>query len=387
MYQQLPTLTRQLAQTVCMTGLALTMLSGCNSSNIQPATPDEQFQAVLEEAVERGLPAVSVTIEGRNIDFSGVAGVTELAGGEALRQESRFYIASSGKTLLAATLVQMAGDGLLGLDDPINRWLPREITDRIPSGAGMSVRMLLNHTTGIYDFQNDGDAWDNDFFLVSGPDRQWTQTDALPFFLDKPLHFEPGSDYSYSNSNYILAALIIEAVSGQPVQHAIRQRIIDPLGLAHTLQGDEAIGRAGLVHGYFEDEGERYDSHPWYSHYGLADGGIQSNSRDLARFIRGLLTSDLILDDAMRAEMLQPSLLGTPPSSYGLGINIRRIEQNGETVYSHSGKDPGYQTKMLFVESRDTVITLCASGSFGEYDEIVEQLLLEIFTLLEELQT
>ncbi|MFC1363272.1 MAG: hypothetical protein G8D61_06390, partial [gamma proteobacterium symbiont of Ctena orbiculata] len=60
MYQQLPTLTRQLAQTVCMTGLALTMLSGCNSSNIQPATPDEQFQAVLEEAVERGLPAVSV---------------------------------------------------------------------------------------------------------------------------------------------------------------------------------------------------------------------------------------------------------------------------------------------------------------------------------------
>ncbi|PVV05695.1 MAG: hypothetical protein B6D77_18440 [gamma proteobacterium symbiont of Ctena orbiculata] len=387
MFQQLPIFTKQLTQIVCMTSLTLSMLTGCNSSNIQQVTPDEQFQAVLDEAVERGLPAISVTIQGRNIDFSGVSGVSDLSSGEQVRQDNRFYVASTGKTILAATLVQMAGDGLLGLDDPIHRWLPLAITDRIPSSEQMSVRMLLNHTTGIYDFQNDGEEWDNDFFLVSGPDRQWTQADALPYFLDKPLHFEPGNDYSYSNSNYILAALVIEAVSGQPVQHAIRQRIIDPLGLTHTLHGDEAIGQAGLVHGYFSEEGERYDSHPWYSHYGLADGGIQSNSQDLARFIRGLLTSDLALNDSMRSEMLQPSLLGTPPSSYGLGINIREIEQSGETIYSHSGKDPGYQTKMLYLESKDTVITLCASGSFGAYDETVEQLLLEIFTLLEELQS
>jgi D-alanyl-D-alanine carboxypeptidase len=377
---------KQLAQFVCMTGLTLTMLTGCNSSNIQQATPNEQFQAVLDEAVARGLPAVSVTIEGRNIDFSGVSGVSDLSSGEQIQMDNRFYVASTGKTFLAATLVQMAGDGLLDLDDPISRWLPREITDRIPSSAEMSVRMLLNHTTGIYDFQNDGDEWDNDFILVSGPDRQWTQADVLPYFLDKPLHFEPGTDYSYSNSNYILAALIVESVSGGPVQLAIRQRVIDPLGLENTLHGDEAIGQAGLVHGYYSDEGERYDTQPWYSHYGLADGSIQTNSEDLARFIRGLLKSDLVLNDSMRSEMLQPSLLGTPPSSYGLGINIREIEQSGETIYSHSGKDPGYQTEMLYFENKDTVITLCASGSFGDYDETVQELLLEIFTLLEELQ-
>ncbi|MES9825293.1 MAG: serine hydrolase domain-containing protein [Candidatus Thiodiazotropha endolucinida] len=387
MLQNLTALSNRICHIACITGLTLFMLTGCNSSNIQPATPEEQFQTVLEEAVERGLPAVSVTIKGRNIDFSGVAGITDLTSGESVQSNHRFYVASTGKTFLAATMVQMAGDGLIDLDDPIGRWLPPEITGRIPSSTDMSIRMLLNHTTGIYDFQNDGEAWDNDFFLVSGPDRHWTQADALPYFLDKPLHFEPGSDYSYSNSNYILAAIIVETATGQPVQLAIRQRVIDPLGLVHTLHGNEAVGQAGLVDGYFNDEGERYDSHPWYSHYGLADGGIQSNSQDLARFIRGLLTSDLVLNDSMRSEMLQPSLLGVPPSSYGLGINIREIEQSGETVYSHSGKDPGYQTKMLYVESKDTVITLCASGSFGTYDETVEQLLLEIFTLLEELQS
>ncbi|MCU7842528.1 MAG: beta-lactamase family protein [Candidatus Thiodiazotropha sp. (ex Monitilora ramsayi)] len=386
MFQHLPSCSKSFAHALFATGLALSLLTGCNSSNISDATPDEQFQAVLNEAVEKGLPAVSVTIKGRNIDFTGVAGMTDLATGEAVRLNDRFYVASTGKTFLAATLVQMAGEGLLNLDDPISLWLPDTITGRIPSSSQMTARMLLNHTTGIYDFQNDGEDWDNEFFLVSGPDRHWTQSDVLPFFLDKPLHFEPGTDYSYSNSNYILAALIIEAVSGEPLQHAIRQRVIAPLNLAYTLHGDEAIGTPGLVHGYFNETGERFDTHPWYSHFGLADGGIQTNSQDLARFLLGLMKSDLVLNDQMRQEMFQPSQLGTPPSTYGLGINIRPVEQTGDLIYSHSGKDPGYRTEMLYLDGKDTVITLCASGSFGEYDGMVQALLMDIFTLLADLQ-
>ncbi|MCU7828869.1 MAG: beta-lactamase family protein [Candidatus Thiodiazotropha sp. (ex Myrtea sp. 'scaly one' KF741663)] len=386
MFQHLISLTKPLGQILLTSGLTLALLTGCNSTNVSNATPEEQFQAVLDEAVERGLPAVSVRILGRNIDFTGVAGVKDLDSGEPVGMSDRFYVASTGKTFLAATVIQMAGEGRLDLDDPIAAWLASSITDRIPSSNQMTVRMLLNHTTGIYDFQNDGDEWDNEFFLISGPDRHWTQADALPFFLDKPLHFEPGTNYSYSNSNYILAALIVEAVTGEPVQLAIRHRVIEPLNLAYTVHGDEANGLPGLVHGYFNDGGERFDAHPWYSHFGLADGGIQTNAQDLAKFILGLMQSDLVLNDQLRQEMLEASGLGTPPSTYGLGINIRTIEQSGELIYSHSGKDPGYQTEMLYLEGKDTVITLCASGSFGEYDEIAQALLLDIFTLLADLQ-
>ena len=373
--------------TLMITLLTLTQLTGCHSSNSNTrASTDEQFQAALDEAVSKGLPGVSVRIAGRNIDFSGSAGITDFDNREPVTEQSRFYVASVGKTFLAATMVQMASDGIFALEDPITRWLPGSVTERIPSSERMTIRMLLNHTTGIFDFQNDSDEWDNEFFYGSGPQRHWTQEDALPFFLDKPLHFEPGTNYSYSNSNYILAAMIVETATEAGVENAIRNRIIEPLGLTHTLHGQEAAGIPGLVHGYVLDEGDRFDVHPWYSHFGLADGGIQTTADDLAEFILGLLKSDKVLDDAMRQEMLQPSLLGTPPSHYGLGISIKPLLQASEVLYTHSGKDPGYQAEMLYFEEKETVITLCASGSFDEYDEIAQELMLTLFTLLEELQ-
>lgn len=365
---------------------AVHALSGCHSSDTQEPTANEQFQSVLDEAVKDGLPAVSVTIKGRNIDFTGSAGVSDLSTGEKIDNNDRFYIASSGKTLLAATLVQMAGEGLLDLDDPISNYLPVDITDQIPSSENMTIRMLLNHTTGIFDFQNDSDAWDNEFYFVSGPERHWSQEDVLPYFLNQPLHFEPGMDYSYSNSNYILAALVIESVTGESVDYSIRQRVIEPLGLMNTYHGNETLGLPGLVHGYYTDGLDRFDVHPWYSHFGLGDGGIQTTSEDLAIFITALITSDMILTDAMKAEMFQPSGLGTPASTYGLGINIRQIDTTGDLIFSHSGKDPGYQTEMIYIASKETVITICASGSFVDYDNLFQQLVLELFTLLEELQ-
>ncbi|MEJ2622530.1 MAG: serine hydrolase [Candidatus Thiodiazotropha sp.] len=366
--------------------LSMTLLTGCDSNSSDDASANERIQDALEEAVSKGLPAVSVRIKGRNIDFSGSAGVVDLSTMQEATEEHRFYVASVGKTFTAATMVQMAADGLINLDDTITRWLSEEITSRIPFSDQMTIRMLLNHTTGLFDFQNDSEDWDNDFFYISGPTRHWQQTDALDFFLDKLLHFEPGTNYSYSNSNYILAALIIESASGSTLQSEIRNRIIEPLGLEHTLQGHEATGISGLVHVYVDDQGETIDLYPWYSHFGLADGGIQTTAQDLAKFILGILRTDIVLDDAMRAEMLQASGLGTPASKYGLGISVTPIAGSDEVIYSHSGKDPGYQAEMIYFQEKDTVITLCANGSFEPYDPIAQELLLTIYQLLEELQ-
>ncbi|MCU7921130.1 MAG: beta-lactamase family protein [Candidatus Thiodiazotropha sp. (ex Dulcina madagascariensis)] len=369
-----------------MACLGIIFLSGCNSNTNTRKTTTERFQDTLDNAVSEGLPAVAVTIKGGNIDFYGAAGMADLQTAEALTPEHRFYVASIGKTFLAATTVQLAADGLLNLDDAITAWLPGSVTERIPSSSDITIRMLLNHSSGIYDFQNDGEAWDNDFYAI-GPDQQWQNSDVLPYILDRPLHFPPGTDYRYSNSNYILVALIVETATGETIQNVIRNRVIEPLGLLHTLHGDETAGLPGLAHGYFNDEGERLDVYPWVSHYGLADGGMQTTAGDLADFLLGLLKTDKVLDDAMRTEMMTPSGLGNPPSTYGLGIDIIPVSATNTVIYTHGGKDPGYQATMLYIAGKDTVITICASGSFGDYDPVYEQLLPELFALLEELQT
>ncbi len=371
----------------------LTILNaGCSSSgkrvNTVPEpelTVAERLQGVLDQAVVDGLPGVALAILSDEISFTGVAGVEDVATAAPLTNTHRFYLASIGKTYTSVAIVRLAADGLLHLDDPITDWLPDSITDRIPSADAITVRSLLNHTSGIFDYQNDGDdgaEWEAAF--IPDPARHWMNTDVLPFFLDQPLNFEPHGDYRYSNSNYVLAALIAEAATGLSIQDVIRYYVIDPLGLRDTLHGFDAVGLAGLAHGYFRFEDELVDLYPWYSHYGVGDGGIQATAADLARFARGIFTTDAVLDDAMRAEFLEPSAAGDPPSAVGLGIKVIQGETSDVVIFASGGRDPGARADVIHLQTPDQSITiaLCANAAFDEFDILYENLTQAVFDVL-----
>lgn len=366
------------------------LMVGCNSSSqpivTPPSTVDdipqstiaERLQAVLEQAVADGLPGAALAVRGDDFRFDGVAGVEDIATAVPLSVNHRFYLASVGKTYTAVAMLKLASDGLLNIDDPITSWVPAAITDQIPTSDRISIRSLLNHTSGIFDFRNDGNEgkeWD-DVFIVD-PTIQWANTDVLPYFLDKPLHFAPGTDYRYSNSNYVLAALIAEAASGMPIEDVIRHYIIEPLGLQDTVHGNEAQGLPHFAHGYLNADGDIIDTYPWYSHYGVSDGGIQSSAADLADFVRQILSGDTILDNDMRAYLLTPSGVGNPPSIYGLGIEIIAEANTNNIIYQHAGKNEGYQAIFGHITSADKALTLslCVNASLGDYDSLHEQLI------------
>lgn len=219
MRNQLQTYKHTLKATVLFSTISLSVLTGCNTSNdpvyTDPLIPTtaERFQSFLDTATTDGLPGVALTVQSKEVNYSGVSGVTDLQSGEPLSLDNRFYIASIGKTFHAVAMVQLASEGLMNLNDGINRWLPDVITSHIPSSENRTVLMLLNHTTGIQDFQNDMEEWYDDF--LKNPDREWNNADILPYIMDRSLHFEPGTDYRYSNTNYVLAALIAEVASGE----------------------------------------------------------------------------------------------------------------------------------------------------------------------------
>lgn len=362
------------------------LMVGCSSSNQPSVTPpptvgdtpqptvSARLQAALQQAVADGLPGAALAVKGDNIDFAGVAGVEEIVTAVPLTVNHRFYLASIGKTYTAVALVKMAADGLLDLDDPITNWLPATITDRIPSSDGITIRNLLNHTSGIFDYQDDADEWLFDAFLPD-PARHWTNSDVLPYFLDKPSHFAPGTNFRYSDSNYVLVGMIAEAASGLPIQDIIHNYIIAPLGLQDTVHGYEAQGLPSFVHGYVELDGNLLDVYPWYSHYGVTDGGVQASVNDLAVFVREILTGDMIIDNAMRAELLAPSNIGTPPSIAGLGIDIAPGVTAGSVVYFNQGQDAGSRAEFFHYASAESNLTivLTASASRGSYDILYEQ--------------
>lgn len=355
------------------------MMTGCGSSNSSttlPAVPTvaEKLQAAVDQAVADGLPGAALSIRGDNFDFDGIAGVEEIATAVPLTVNHRFYLASVGKTYTAVAIVRLSADGYLDLDDPIAHWLPASVTNRIQFGNDMTVRQLLNHTSGVFDYQDDADEWLFNAFLPD-PDRHWTNADVVPYFLDKPSHFAPGTDARYSDSNYVLAGMIAEAASGLPIQEVIRNYIIVPLGLQNTVHGYEGEGLPDFTHGYVELDGDLLDVYPWYNHYGVSDGGMQASVSDLAEFAREILMGDAILDDAMRAELLTASGIGSPPSIAGLGIDIADGVTAGNVVYSTQGQDAGSRAEFFHYTLAGTSLTIAfsASASLGDYDILYQQ--------------
>ena len=355
--------------------------AGCRSSDRPLSTllpvPNtaERLQALIDQSAADGLPGVSLAVKGTTMDFAGVAGANDLATAAPLTTDDRFYLASVGKTYTATILVMMANSGLIDLDDPITAWLPAAISELIPFSNDITIRSLLNHTSGIFDYQDDADEWLFGAFLPD-PDRHWTNMDVLPYFLGRPSHFVPLTDVRYSDSNYVLAGLIAEIAGGMPMQELVRNYVTAPLGLQRTVHGFEAAGLPGLAHGYVELEGATLDVYPWYSHYGVSDGGIQASASDLADFVRAALTGESLLNDAMREELLTPPDVGNPPSNVALGFDIGTGPTAEVTAYTSRGKDAGSRADVAHFAWGDESVTiaLCASASLGDYDTRYEQL-------------
>ena len=332
-----------------------------------------RLQSLLDAAVRSGLPGVSSRVKGPGIDFQGAAGVANLITGEPLTTNHTIYMASLGKTFTASIALQLYEEGRLDLEAPITSWLPNGVTKRIPSSGKITLRHLLNHTSGLVDYMNDDKAWRTDF--VRDPQRQWTHSDVVPYMYDEPLLFEPGSNYHYSNSNYILVGLILEQVTGQPMHTLIRKRILAPLGLQHTFNGSESVNKQHRAHGYINRRGRIIDTYPWYGHYGLADSGIHSTPGELAVFIESLFDTEEILSKPMQSEMTHASASGHPPSDYGMGIYRQRNPWGAGRCYSHDGIDPGYQADMMYHPHPGLTIVVAANASLGKASFIYEKLI------------
>lgn len=341
---------------------------------------DVHLRAMLDEAVRDGLPGISLVLNGAGFDFRAAVGVSNLVTREPLTPDHLMYVASVGKVFTAVVALQLCEERKLDLEAPISTWLPAELTKRIPSSDKITLRHLLAHTSGIFDYMNDDAIWRNDF--SEDPRREWSHDDIITYFYDKPLLFQPGTDYHYSNSNYILVGRIIEQVSGQPLHQQIRQRILSPLDLRSTFNGAEAIRDQKHAHGYFNRHGHIIDTFPWYSHYGLADSGIHSTPADLAVFIQSLFTGERILSERMRVVMTDVSAPWQLGDEYGMGIYVQRNPWGaGLRWYTHDGIDPGYQADIMYLPDYDLVVVVAANASLGLANVIYEKLITAVIQL------
>ena len=344
----------------------------------------ERLQAVLDKGrVDLAAPAISASIlfpDGRL--WTGMAGVADLASGRPLTPQTPYPIASVSKTFLAAEILALVGERRLRLDAPAAPLLPEVLVDTKPVDPRITIRQLLDHTSGLGDFLVDRKLA---IALVADPTAVWTPGRALTY-AGRSVGL-PGAGYHYSNTNYVLLGLIAERLTGRSLAQEYRRRFLDPLGLRSiTYQGVEPpTAEMPTAYRYSSvalgakpsDITDGTDVRPFTAITTAAGaaGSVASSSGDLALWARALYSGYVIpealvramVDDAAATAKLRPSY------PYGLGVQVLRI--NGRTALGHSGRLGGARSVMRWFPDLGIAITVLTNESRFDPASVLRDLL------------
>jgi D-alanyl-D-alanine carboxypeptidase len=311
-----------------------------------------RVQAALDRAVAvAGAPGIVAEIHDGPDRWFGSAGVSDTSTGRPRAPQERFRIGSTTKAFTATVVLQLAAERRLSLDDSVERWLPGLVQGNGYDGARITIRELLNHTSGIFAYTNDGP------FFSNGVGAAWFQhrydhyapEQLVRIALTHPPTGAPGQTFGYSNTDSILAAMIVERATGKSFADELDQRIIRPLGLTGTsLPADDPTIRGPHPVHYstlFSQDPDpvRYDATDMNQSFAWAAGGMISTTGDLSRFF-GLLLGGRLLPPAQQQELFTTvSTDGTgwiDHTRYGLGIFSQTLAC-GVTVWGHGGATYG----------------------------------------------
>ncbi|MFD0655658.1 serine hydrolase domain-containing protein [Thermocatellispora tengchongensis] len=292
---------------------------------------------------KEGFPGALAAVRGRDGKTRHyTAGVGDLKTGAEVPVDGRVRIASNTKVFTAVVVLQLVGEGKVKLDAPVERYLPKLVRGKGIDGREITVRQLLQHTSGLPDYD---DLLLRDYLAVRH--RYFEPRELLEAALTKEALAAPGEKWSYSNTNYILAGMIVERVTGRPIGEQITERVIDRIGLRDTYwpeAGEQGI-RGPHPHGYFATK----PGEPWTDVTRMdpssawAAGQLIGTPSDLNRFLTALLDGKLLKPAQLR-EMKKtvpaPGFDLTGGSRYGLGLGTFKLSCGG-FAWTHGGDAPG----------------------------------------------
>ncbi|NML52612.1 beta-lactamase family protein [Streptomyces sp. R302] len=337
--------------------------------NTAAAQDRPELRKAMQEIVDAGFAGVQLRVNDELGEWVGSAGVSELGRTAKPPTDGHFRVGSVTKTFVATVVLQLVDEGRLGLQDPVADHLPELGLDR-----RITVRMLLQHTSGIFNFTGEFSADGTvEPGVVAGFGKEWVDLRHATFrpeelvrgALAKPARFEPGTAWSYSNTNYVLARLLIEKATGRSLPEVTHRLVLGPLGLTGTVlpEAREEIPEPH-AHGYFGyDDAGRWkvvDTTRFNPSWASASGDMISTSRDLHTFFSALNGGKLISTELL-AEMRVPD----PTMGYGLGVFVEELEGGG-TVLHHNGGFWGWGA--LMYSTPDGTRTLTGSLTSGDVE-------------------
>ncbi|MEN3538728.1 serine hydrolase domain-containing protein [Microbispora sp. ZYX-F-249] len=326
---------------------------------------------MLTEAVRRNhYPGALAQARSRERTSDVAIGVGDVRNGTAPRPDSRFRAGSITKTFVATAVLRLVAEDRLRLDDTVEHWLPGLVDGKGNDGRRITLRMLLNHTSGLFDYTTDKEL---SHTYERDPSRRLPPHALVRVAVSHPPLFPPGTAWNYSDTDYVLLGMVIQRVTGRSYAEEITRRIIRPLGLRSTyFPGGSSSIAPPYLHGYeMPDSGVIKDATVLNTSFAPGSGDLISTVGDLNRFLSALLAGRLLPSSLLR-QMLTPvprSRAGSDMDKYGLGVIITRLPC-GITVYGHGGTLDGYLTGVTGRQGGAHTLAWVINGSWGVENQI-----------------
>jgi D-alanyl-D-alanine carboxypeptidase len=318
------------------------------------------LQRSLDQIVSDGkIPGsvLAVHIPGYAV-WTGASGFIDWQRSQPMTPSTPVRIASISKVFTAAVVLQLVEEGRLDLDAPVSAWFP----DLLPAGDRTTVRNLLNHTSGLYDYLEDKGYLARAF---ERPEHRWAPEELVSYAAGQKLLFQPGQPgaWDYSSTNYVLLGMVVEAVTGNRLAHEMRERIFIPLGLNDTYfaPDEEVHGRAARGYRHEHDYTEISLS------FAYATANLVSTVDDVQRFGEALFGGELLRPESLAAMQVFEDGKGQynmPALEYGLGVMRNQlpvaadVPASAGTVLGHTGGFGGFRSALWHAPASGVTIAL-----------------------------
>jgi D-alanyl-D-alanine carboxypeptidase len=306
-----------------------------------------ELRRLLDQLVAAGAPGAAALVRDGRAVKQAASGAADLRSGRRMRSGLNYRAGSMTKPFVATVVLQLVAEGKLSLSDTVERWLPGVL----PYGDQVTIRQLLNHTSGVP--ENSLEPLVVLYTFPDGRSRAWTPRELVALIADQPPDFPPGTAFSYSNTGYVLAGMIVEAATGRMLGQELTRRIIRPLGLRDTFF---PVNRPDIPgpnpRGYslplVDQAGPLLDFTVYNPSLAWGAGNLISDLVDLERFFRALLGGRL-LPAKLLAEMTTPVDTGVPGFGYGLGLAV--LQTPSGRLIGHDGAIPGFLNNVWNTEN------------------------------------
>ncbi|MCC6721673.1 MAG: beta-lactamase family protein [Bacteroidia bacterium] len=334
-----------------------------NSTNPNPLHPKAStLQNLVDKYIKKGLPGISLMIKNSDGTWVTSAGYASLEDRILYKPCHVGKVGSITKFMIGVLVFKLMEDsvnthiGYADFDKPLSNWIDKDILKNIENAENATLRQCLNHSTGIFDI-----ITDSEFYLsvLNNPNKRWTQEELLKFVYGRKAAFQLGTSSGYSNTNTILASMVIEKSTGKKHLELLREKLWKPLGMNDTYyQGREDLPPF-VTQGYFDlyNKKQLTNVSNILPGSGNAFNGVFSNVYDHQKLIEGVLIDKTVLSNKSLAMMQS---FGPPDgiNNYGVGIMKKFNDRGNNYGLGHSGRDLGYTADLFWFPNKNFTINL-----------------------------